>query len=66
MHCPYCSIEYSPENVCFCLPSMQDIVSVVQQPCRELQTCDALQLFADEPLWSQIVVVQPLAMSGLA
>lgn len=66
MHCPYCSIEYSPEDVCFCLPSMQNSTSVVQHPCRELETCDALQLFADEPLWSEMVMLTPLVMSGLA
>lgn len=64
MHCPYCSVEYSSENICFCLPSAQSDFEHRLAPDRESQVSDHAALVAD-PIWFEMAV-QPLAMYGLA
>lgn len=66
MHCPYCSIEYSPENVCFCLPMPQAPAEIDRNPDGEFPPCDEFQGFPVDPLWSDSLPFQLLALSGLA
>lgn len=66
MYCPYCSVEYNLEQVCFCLPSTSK-VQVDQQPQPQVgECCDGPKMFLVDPLWYAALTDQPYALSGLA
>jgi hypothetical protein len=66
MHCPYCSVEYTLKEMCFCLPSPFIAAEGDQQPCPEFRLWDAPETFLADPFWCEALTGQPHAMFGLA